>query len=98
MYLLLDENGQERIRRNRLLTLEGEHYSIVLQLGEMDAAGLPTDAPGRLAALADLHAIETAINWHRGQIEPTPRVGPGGEPASGDDGPEEKPLGEEATT
>lgn len=102
MYLLLDEAGQEKIRRERLLALEQEHCSTLLRLAEMDGIGVPSSARGRQALLGDLSSIEAAINWHRSQIgfdEPigSPRVEPGATAGTDDDGADQtQPVGEEA--
>jgi hypothetical protein len=93
LYLLLDEDGQERIARERLLELEREHCSLVLRVAEMDGIG----ARGRLALLRDLDTVEATINWHRERMGIAERVEPGPPPETGDDEPTEpRPVGEEA--
>ena len=98
MYLLLDEEGQQRIARERLLELEREHCSLVLRLEEMDGIGVPPNARGRLAVLNDLNTVEAAINWHRERLGVAERVEPGEQPQTGDDGAANtsQPVGEEA--
>jgi hypothetical protein len=97
LYLLLDEDGQERIARERLLELEREHCSLVLRVAEMDGIGVPPSARGRLALLRDLDTVEATINWHRERMGIAERVEPGPPPETGDDEPTEpRPVGEEA--
>lgn len=97
MYLILSDEDRDRIRSERVLALEREHYRTVLQLEEMDALGVPADDRGRLAAVADLQTVAAALEWHRSEIAPPPRVEPEPETASGDDGSASEPLGEEAS-
>lgn len=97
MYLLLDEEGQDRIALDRLLALEREHCSLVLRIAEMDGIGVPADAPGRTGYVHDLHSIEAAINWHRERRGvAAPRVEAEDDGQTGDDGADSRlPVGEE---
>jgi hypothetical protein len=99
LYLLLDEDGQERIAHARLLELEKEHCSLALQLAEMDGIGVSANARVRLGLLNELRSIEAAVNWHRermGMAGPQ-RVEGETEGSTGDDEPTEpRPVGEEA--
>ena len=97
MYLLLDEDGQDRIAHERLLELEKEHCSLVLRVAEMDGIGVPPGARARLVTLNELNTVEAAINWHRERIGVAERVEPGEQPGTGDDeAANNKPVGEEA--
>lgn len=93
MYVLLTENEKAAIRQARILELEREHYRTALQLAEMDALGVPAEDRGHQAAERDLRTIEATLKWHGIDIVPSPRVEPGEETASGDDGPMTEPPG-----
>lgn len=101
-YLLLDPEGMLAIQRERLLDLERTHYRAQLQVAEMRALDVEPNAPGLIAALQDLHALEAAIGWHRWGlgVEPdsAPRVEPDEAPTTGDDEPVNIPVGEEGAT
>jgi hypothetical protein len=101
VYTLLNSADMLSLRHDRLLELERSHFKTSLRLAEMDALGVPEDAPGRQQLARDLDTIELTLRWHRESLgfEPDsgPRVEPGPGSPTGDDEPTKpQPVGEEA--